>query len=1034
MSASERQPIEINADFRRALDLVEQGRCAFITGRAGTGKSTLLNHLVSLADVPQVVLAPTGVAALNVNGQTIHRFFGFPQSITPEQVESGAVFPHRNLQIIRTVQRIIIDEVSMVRADLMDCIDAALRRYGPNPELPFGGIQMVFVGDPYQLPPVVTDEESEYFATHYQTPFFFSSHALASLEFETVELGLIYRQSDDDFIEILNAIRENSATQQHFDRLALNVDAEFVPDAEDPYITLTTTNRIADRVNSERLADLDGAEFQRVAELSGDFPSRPNSADLRYKVGAQVMMLTNDPADRWVNGSLGMITDVRVLADHEVSVLIYDTGEIVSVEPHRWSVTQPRLESGRLTHDDMGTFRQLPFALAWAITIHKSQGKTFDRVIIDLGGGTRSIGQLYVALSRARTLDGIVLRQAVRPKHVLVEDEVSRFFAQQRVESGPLAGERLAVVATNITGHGQYDRIVELAVVIVEDGRIVDELDTMIHPLRDVTGSWEHGITATMASMAPSFSEAWAALAPQLEGCVLVAHGLAPISRQLRQEFMASNMLPGSLGTGVCTLEQSGQLLRDACAERGIPVDPAPNALGRARAAARLIAALDELETTFEPMSDLVPGTSPPRLQRRPGQPDDLVRGLVDDHGAVEPMQRFAGRLARFLDDGRLDDEERLHLDHLAATLGLGAEAQLTVHERFCTSLVEAAARDEEMDDQEWEYITLVHGDLEVLQPPRPPARPDQVVELFRGMQVCFTGFQLEGPAGFYSHTALARSIGLVDVSDVSSRRGQLVVALDRASTSGTSKRARELGIPLIDIATFLDLVENGEVGDPPEPIEPPERSASRRGSGSSYRSAPREPKLQLPIRPEDLPKNRSAGQYRLEQLVSVVALLDPDRSLADTDLLNQCIAFLEFDERSPQRVRKIAAAIDAHRGEPEGAFRARQELRSTTATASDLTTNQSMTGDQFVPQPGMGICFTGAAVINGEKVLRKVLQEAAVRSGLVVLESVTGECHVLVFADENARSTKKVMKALAMGIEGMTVERFAELYLSSDG
>ncbi|CAB4323390.1 unannotated protein [freshwater metagenome] len=724
-----------------------------------------------------------------------------------------------------------------------------------------------------------------------------------------------------------------------------------------------------------------------------------------------------------------MIISVDVMDDHEVSVLIFDTGEIVSVEPHRWSVTQPRLESGRLLHEDMGSFRQLPFKLAWAVTIHKSQGMTFDKVIIDIGGGTRSTGQLYVALSRARSLDGIVLRQAIRSKHVLVDEDVSRFFARRRVESGPLAGQRLAVVATNVTGHGQYDRIVELAVVIVEGGIVVDEFDTMIHPLRDVTASWEHGITASMASIAPSFSEAWAAIAPNLEGCVLVAHGLSALSRQLRQEFMASDMAPGSLGTGVCTREQSGDSLAAACSAREIPFDPAPNALGKARAAAQLIRALDDLETTFEPMSGLVPGVSPPRLQRRPGQLDDLVRRLDRDAVSVEPTQLFAGRLARFLDDGRLDDEERLHLGDLAARLGLDADAQFAIHERFCTSMVEAAARDEEMDDDEWEHIALVHGDLGMELPVRPPARPDQVVELFRGMQVCFTGFPLEGPGGFYSLVGLARSIGLADVGDVSSRRGHLVVALDRASTSQTAKRARANGIPLIDVATFLDLVENGEVGDPPEPIEQPQWS-SRRGSGSSYRSAPREPKRREPIRAEDVPKNRPAGRYSIEQLVAIVELLDPDKSLDDTELLNKCIAFLEFDQRTPQRVKKIATSIDTHRGEEVGSFRARQSLRSTTATASDLTANRTSEDDEFVPQPGMGICFTGAAVINGEKVLRKVLQDAAARAGLIVLETVKSGCDVLVFADENARSTKKVKKALEMGIEGMTVERFAELFL----
>ena len=1030
MEETRNSSIEINGDFQTAFDLIVSGRSVFITGRAGTGKSTLLNHLVSLDDVPQVVLAPTGVAALNVNGQTIHRFFGFPQSVTPEQVESGEIFPHRNIGMIRSVRRIIIDEVSMVRADLMDSVDAALRRHGPDPARAFGGIQMVFVGDPFQLPPVVEDDESEYFATKYQTPFFFSSHALSAIDVDTIELGRIYRQTDDEFISILNAIRNNTATPQHFDRLNENVDADFIPTPDDPYITLATTNRVADRVNGERLAELEGEEFQRVADVTGEFSLRPTSADLRFKVGAQVMMLTNDPTDRWVNGSLGMIIGVRLIDDFEVSVLIYDTGEIVLVEPHRWSVSQPRMEAGRLLRDDVGSFCQLPFALAWAITIHKSQGKTFDRVIIDLGGGTRSTGQLYVALSRARSLDGIVLRQQIRPKHVLVEDEVSRFFARQRGGSRPMSQQRLAAVATNVTGHGQYDRIVEIAVVIVEGGRVVDEFDTMVHPLRDVTGSWEHGISATMASMAPSFSEVWAAISPHLEGCVLVAHGLAPISRQVRQEFMASNMLPGSMGLGICSLEQTRSSLLDACTSRNISFTPDANALARARATAELAVALGDLDSTFEPMTDLVTGSSPPRLQRRPGQRDDLVRSIDHRSTVLDPEAQFAGLLARFLDDGRIDEHERTLLDRFAHDLGLPPEVQSTAYERFCTSLVEAAARDEEVDHAEWEYITSVHGDLGIDLPTRPPARPDQVVDLFKGMQVCFTGFPLDGPDGYFSLVAVARSIGLEEVRDVSSRRGHLLVALDRASISRRAKKARELGIPLIDVTAFLDLVERGELVEPPEPVERPSRGAGRSSKDTQGRPKSAASRPTATTKPEDFPKNRPASQYTLEQLVAVVELLDPERSLDDTELLNRCITFLEFDLRTPQRVRKIASAIDTHRGEEIGSFRARQSVRSTTATASDLTTPRGSAADQFVPKPGMGICFTGAAVINGEKVVRKVLQEAAARAGLNVLDSVTSDCHVLVFADENARSTKKVKKALEMGIEGMTVERFAEIFL----
>ena len=1031
MATTQSGPIEINEEFQTALDLIDQGRSVFITGRAGTGKSTLLNHLIAIDDAPQVVLAPTGVAALNVNGQTIHRFFSYPSSPTPEQVESGALFPRRNISVIRSVRRIIIDEVSMVRADLMDCLEASLRLFGPEPGQPFGGVQMVFVGDPYQLPPVVKDEEAAFFATHYQTPFFFSSHALQVLEFETVELERIYRQSDPEFIELLNAVRDNTARERHYERLARNVDAEFTPDPDDHFVTLATTNAIVDRVNAERLSGLPGVEFQRIADISGDFPTPPNATDLRFKVNAQIMMLTNDPGDRWVNGSLGMIVDVEHHDDFVVSILIYDTGEIVEVVPHRWTVTQPRMESSRLVHDDVGTFRQLPFALAWAMTIHKSQGKTFDRVIIDLGGGTRTNGQLYVALSRARSLDGIVFRQPVRPKHVLVEDEVSRFFARRHLDDHPLVDQPLAVVATNVTGHNANDRIVELAVIVIRDGAVVDEFDTMIHPLRDVTGAWEHGISATMASVAPSFSEAWAAIAPSLEGCVLIGHGLAPLARQLRQEFKSSNMLPGSLGFGVCTKEQTKLSLAEACREYEVPFTDSSEALASARATAQLIAHLEDVPTSFSPMSDLAAGAAAPRLQRRPGQPRDLIRNLEIPTSDPAPSAAFARLLARCLEEGRLAGSERELLDAAAVSLGLGEESRRAIENAYCASLFEAAARDEQMSDEEWEFISAIHQDLGIDLPPRPESRPDQTVELFRGMEVFFTGFPLQGAGGYYEYVALATSIGLVEVRDVSSRRCQLVVALDLASTSTRSQKARKLGIPIIHISEFLELVESGVFVDPPERPEPAAK-APRVRTSSAIRKAPPEPKTPMPIRPEDLPKGRPIGKYTVEQLASVADQVDPERTLADTDVLNLVVAFLELGQRSTALLRKIAHAIDLHRGEPVGTCLARQEERSANAVVSDLAANHSGGDADFVPQPGMRICFTGAAVINGEKVLRKVLQTAATEAGLIVLEDVTTECNVLVYANENARSTTKVKKALSMGIEGMTVERFASLYMGS--
>jgi len=1025
--------LEITPKFQSALDLIDEGRSVFITGRAGTGKSTLLRHVVETSDVAQVVLAPTGVAALNVGGQTIHRFFGFPPSVTLTQIESGGLFPRRNIDVIRNIQRIIIDEVSMVRADLLDCIDATLRRHGPSPGRTFGGIQMVLFGDPYQLPPVVVDEEASYFAIHYRTPYFFSSGAFASLDVETVELDRIYRQNDDEFIEILNAIRENKVTNEHFARLSKNVDTDFVPDTNDVFITLTTTNEIADRVNSERLALLDGVEYQRLADVTGDFPSTPTTDDLRFKVGAQVMMVTNDPLDRWVNGSLGIISGVNPNdgGDHAVSVHLLDSHETVTVRPHQWAVKQPRMSGGRLVYEEAGIFEQLPFTLAWAITIHKSQGKTFENVIIDLGRGTFSNGQLYVALSRARSLDGVVLRQQVRPRHVMVEDEVERFFGTRQLDARGLLSQRLAVMALNATGHTRTDRMVEVAVVILEGGEIVDEFDSMVNPLRDVTLSWEHGITATMASAAPQFSEIWAAIAPALEGSVLVSHGLPAVLRQLRVDLAAANLMPGSLGVGVCLQDVLQTSFNDACVERSVPLPSSPSALDRARAMAQLVLTLGDLEAGCQPAADLVTDSSPPRLQRRPGGPDDLIRFFDIDQTYGNSSEHYARVLARSLEDGTFAKDGRTLRDEFARSLKITMVEREIAHERFCASLIDAAARDDEMSEEEWELIQAVHSELAVVCPPRPEPRPDQVIELYRGMKVCFTGFPLEGPGNIEEFQAIARSLGLDPVRDAT-KQCRLVVAADRASLSKRAKAGRERGM-LIDVVQFVDLIETGEIHDPPDEPEEFDESEERGARRGRSPQTTRAPIPRTPTHPVDLPKNRSIGRYTLEQLVSVMDHLDPDKSLEDKVLLDKCVEFLEFDQRSSQRIRKLSEAIDLHRGEEIGSLKARQRARIATASASDLIRKSEESEGSFVPSPGMGICFTGQAIIDGKRTDRKILQEAADKAGLLVQPSVNKNTHVLVFPDENSRSTQKVKKALAMGIEGMTVERFAELFMSTE-
>ena len=428
--------IEINPEFARALELISAGHSnLFITGKAGTGKSTLLEYFRENSDDEPVILAPTGVAALNVRGQTIHRFFQFRIDVTPDSVRKSRRRP-RNAKLYKELTTLIIDEASMLRADLLDCVDGFLRKHGPTPQTLFGGVQMVFVGDLYQLPPVVKSDECEIFETVYETPYFFSADALKDAEIEIVELQKIYRQKDRKFVELLNRIRNNTVDGPDLALLNSRVDEGFEPPADSFYISLTTTNRTADRINEEKLGTLPGRAYTSIAALDGDFDKshQPAATELVFKKGAHIMLLNNDSSERWVNGSLGEITRIARNEDDEpeVSVRLDESGKVVQVEPYTWELIRFTLKGGRIATEVIGRFTQLPFRLAWAVTIHKSQGKTFDRVVIDLERGAFATGQTYVALSRCTSFEGIVLHREVRKSSIRSDWRVQKFLTHHR--------------------------------------------------------------------------------------------------------------------------------------------------------------------------------------------------------------------------------------------------------------------------------------------------------------------------------------------------------------------------------------------------------------------------------------------------------------------------------------------------------------------------------------------------------------------------------------------------------------------------
>lgn len=427
-------PLQLNDDFRHALDVLEKTDTnLFVTGKAGTGKSTLLQLFRNTTHKKVAVLAPTGVAALNVQGQTIHSFFGFPPRIVTPSEAARKVTRKDLLRMYKNLEVLIIDEISMVRADLLDGMDKFLRVNRENFR-PFGGVQVVFFGDLFQLPPVVTRDplEASYFSDYYESPYFFSAKIFQDPDFqlETLELRKVYRQESRLFLRLLEAVRVNSI--DHDDLEDLNERHQPTFSETDGYITLCARNATADKINQRELSLLENTEHEFFATVKGQFDPGLYPADfgLRLRKGAQVMFVRNDLEERqFVNGTIGKITQLTQ------DTIVVETEEHggkkrrIEVPKAEWEIIRYKgAATGGLETEVIGVFIQYPLRLAWAITIHKSQGKTFDRVLIDLGGGAFEHGQLYVALSRCRTLEGVVLRHRIRPQDVITDERVVEFY------------------------------------------------------------------------------------------------------------------------------------------------------------------------------------------------------------------------------------------------------------------------------------------------------------------------------------------------------------------------------------------------------------------------------------------------------------------------------------------------------------------------------------------------------------------------------------------------------------------------------
>ena len=433
--------MEMNEESILAWNIIEKTNAnLFLTGKAGTGKTTFLKRLKELSPKRMIVLAPTGIAAINAGGMTIHSFFQLPFSPYVPGTTFGSgeqkryQFSKLKRNIIRSIDLLVIDEISMVRSDLLDAVDSVLRQYRKRHDLPFGGVQLLMIGDLQQLAPVVTPQEEHLLGQHYDTPFFFSSNALKQVGYLTIELKKVYRQQDEQFISLLNQIRENKASEATLQALNQRYIPNFVPPKEGNYIRLTTHNAPAQYINEQQLAALPAQSFSFTADIEGDFPETSYPADfkLTLKPGAQVMFIKNDPQHRFYNGMIGEVIGVRTDEDgSKITVRSKDSGEEFDLEKMEWTNAKYTLneKTKEIEETVEGKFMQYPLRLAWAITIHKSQGLTFEHAIID-ASHSFTHGQTYVALSRCKTLEGMVLSQPLSRGAIISSQTVDAFTSQ----------------------------------------------------------------------------------------------------------------------------------------------------------------------------------------------------------------------------------------------------------------------------------------------------------------------------------------------------------------------------------------------------------------------------------------------------------------------------------------------------------------------------------------------------------------------------------------------------------------------------
>ena len=419
----EKPNIKLSEEGKKLLNIIKEGGNIFLTGKAGTGKTTFLKYFRAITNKNIVVLAPTGVAAVNIQGQTIHSFFKFHPGITDKDVKKV----YKNREIYEKIDILIIDEISMVRADLFDCVEKFLRINGPDSGSPFGGIQIIVVGDLYQLPPIVQSGEDMIFKLVYKSPFFFDANSFKKAKFTMIELQQVYRQSDSDFVELLDLVRTYRLDDDHLEKI--NQRVLLYDNSDNLGVVLVTTNYAADKINHDRLMSLGSIEKHYKGFVDGEFKASelPTAQDLFLKEGAQVMLLNNDSKGRWINGDIARV----IKTEDDFVRVMFDDGTFDDIYKYKWEKVKYSLQDdSKIKSEMVGSFVQFPMKLAWAITIHKGQGKTYEKVFVDFGTGTFAPGQAYVALSRCRSLHGLYLKKPLEYNHILIDERVESFMLE----------------------------------------------------------------------------------------------------------------------------------------------------------------------------------------------------------------------------------------------------------------------------------------------------------------------------------------------------------------------------------------------------------------------------------------------------------------------------------------------------------------------------------------------------------------------------------------------------------------------------